>query len=123
MSESAIHVQGISPYIEIVSINLPQIYCSRVRPWAFIVDIANSMRSQIDLAILVIGDFIFPGVFVSLISSLGFLDSMPLIESHIVLNEQDHLIWQIQWPQRSCEVDVFEKHPAGPCTAMFEEAV
>lgn len=68
------------------------------------------MRCQIDLSILVIWDLVFSVHCVSkqyiYAVSLVYINS-PLIEAHIVLNEQQDLIWQIGWPQRSSEVYMF----------------
>lgn len=72
------------------------------------------MGSQVDLAILMVWDFVFPeDIHVSISSSCQTASrlsdagaNLPLIESDIVLDKQQDLIWQIRRPQRSSEVNV-----------------
>lgn len=39
---------------------------------------------------------------------------LPLIEPHIVLDEQQNLIWEQGRPERSCEVYILEGHSVDP---------
>jgi hypothetical protein len=47
-------------YIEFVSVNILQINCSRVLSWVFIIDIADSVGGQVDLAVLMVRDLELP---------------------------------------------------------------
>ena len=89
-------------------------------PGLLFVHVTNSMRSQIDLAILLVGQFVFPTQIeiIAMVSDLGAiyhgvatdhesLADSPLIEPHVVLDEEKYFVGKIGWPEGSSEVDLF----------------
>jgi hypothetical protein len=48
-------------YIELISIHILQINGGGVLSWVFVIDIADSMGCQVNLAILMVWDFVFSG--------------------------------------------------------------
>jgi hypothetical protein len=78
-----------------------------------LIDVADPMRGQINVAILVFGQLCLAmrlEARVSLVSaSCGTWrgGGLPLVESHIVLHKEQHLIREIRWPQCRGQVDVF----------------
>lgn len=46
---------GIPSYVELISLDVLQIQCNRVFPGFFLIDVAYTMRCQVDLAILMVG--------------------------------------------------------------------
>lgn len=88
-------------YIELVAIYIFQVDGHRVPPGLCLVDVANPMGCQIDLAILVVGQLVFAmgeSGCVSLATMSGFRSQgagsdLPLVQPHIILDEQQVFIW------------------------------
>lgn len=86
-------------YIKLISVNLLQLNSAGVLARVLIVDVAYSMRCQVDMPILVIWNLVFPAIeCVSLTFSACCVAStikidLPLIESYVVLDKQQDLIW------------------------------
>lgn len=68
------------------------------------------MRGQIDLSILMVGQFKLAGclLLVSPIMSSGLARpyNLPLIQTDVVLDKEEHLIRQIRGPEGSRQIDV-----------------
>lgn len=47
-------------YIELISLHVLEVQSNRVLSWVGLVDVAYSMRGQVDLTILLVGKLIFP---------------------------------------------------------------
>jgi hypothetical protein len=51
---------NLQTYIEIISVNIPQINGCRVLSWIFVIDIADPVGCQVDMAILMVRNLELP---------------------------------------------------------------
>jgi hypothetical protein len=85
------------PCVELISVYILEVQRYRVDAWLLLVHVAYPMRGQIDLAVLLVRQFRLATdlISVSRVWMPGFVPRLPLVESHIVLDEKKHLIRQI----------------------------
>lgn len=88
---------GSSSYIKFITINVFELYCCRIPSWVVIVYITYSMRCQVDLAILVIWNFVFP------VSNPGKQLSFLyfLLEQTLTPHKAQCCLGQRGWPHRA----------------------
>lgn len=78
----------LNPYIELWPLNILQIDGYRTLSRLIVVDIAHSMRSQIGLAILVLGNLEFStNRRLAAYSKLSVASSLPLIQAYSILHK------------------------------------
>ena len=102
------------PDIELKALYVLQVEGDRVLPGLGLVDVAYPMRCQVDLAILVVWELEFSweqNVSARTGQESGLardaeVEHSPLIQSHIVLDEEQVLIGKIRGPQSGRQVDV-----------------
>lgn len=108
---------GFDTYVELIALHILEIQSERVLPRLSLVYIAHAVRGQVDLAILVIGELEFSKDGELSVTKeahvLTFVQGCtqcnahsPLIQPHIVLDEEQVLIGQIRGPQRGGQVDL-----------------
>ena len=79
--------------IELGPLNLLQIDGHGVFPWISIVDIAHTMRCQISVTVLIVGDLVFA-----------------FVQAHAILDKKKGFIIVQRWPKRGSQIQVSKKH-------------
>lgn len=98
--------------VKLVSIYIFQVEGRRVYARFRLVDVADAVGCEVDLAILLVGQLVLSATRVSSSPAQQYntRTHLPLVETYVVLHEQQDLVRKIRWPKGCRKVDVFEEH-------------
>ena len=99
-------------YIELIALDILKVQGNRVLSGFDLVHVADTMRCQVNLAILLVRELVFSGTTetngsISITPSpRASVTNSPFVQTDIVLHEEQVLICQVRRPQSGCQVDL-----------------